>query len=56
MRSTLPANIGSLNPAGAAYESLQPVKSLALRRAIVHIDIYIYIYIYYKKNYKKKTC
>ena len=42
MRSTLPANIGSFKPAGAAKLSLYPVKSLAERRAVISIYIYIY--------------
>ena len=35
MRSTLPLNIASDEFAGIAYGSLNPVKSLALRRAVI---------------------
>ena len=37
IRSTDPANTGSLNPAGAAKLSLYPIKSRAERRAVFSI-------------------
>ena len=58
MRSTDPGNIGSLNQAGAAYESLYSLKSLAEKESHssnIYKYIYMYTYIYiYNNNNKHK--